>query len=118
MRHENWCMGKTMGESPNLFFDRQGRVICHCQYLALRQDEEYMIVKKSKLEGLTVSTVWLGLDVSLDQNPKEIFETMVFSGGWDGYQERYSTERQAIKGHDEIVQLIMDRKSLLERAKE
>jgi hypothetical protein len=50
-----------------------------------------------------VSTVWLGLDHRFGSGPPLIFETMVFGGPEDQYQERYSTAEQARQGHEAVV---------------
>lgn len=48
---------------------------------------------------VTVSTVFLGLDHSLGAGRPLLFETMVFGGSDDQWQERYQTYEQAIAGH-------------------
>ena len=54
---------------------------------------------------MEVSTVFLGLDHnSYCGGPPAIFETMVFGGEYDEYQERYSTWDEAELGHKEIVE--------------
>jgi len=47
-----------------------------------------------------VSTVLLGMDVSLGRDGLPlIFETMIFGGKYNEYQKRYSTLEQAVQGH-------------------
>lgn len=60
-------------------------------------------VKNNQLENCTVSTVFLGLDHSLEGNPPLLFETMVFGGENDSYQKRYSTWDEAMEGHTHVV---------------
>lgn len=55
--------------------------------------------------GVRVSTVFLGLDHAWDAGPPLIFETMIFGGKHDEYQERYSTWKQAVAGHAKAVEL-------------
>ena len=50
-------------------------------------------------KGIHVSTVFLGLDHSFGEGPPLVFETMIFGGELDQYQERYSTYQQAEAGH-------------------
>ena len=51
-----------------------------------------------------ISTIWLGLDHNFIGNgPPHIFETMVFHGPRDSEIQRYSTEREALDGHDRKV---------------
>lgn len=93
----------------------------------LFDNPEYSRVAETILEdGTRISTIWLGLDHNwFDQGPPIIFETVVFSGmpfhspgikakdgmpglrPYDYYeamdQNRYSTEAEAIAGHDVLV---------------
>jgi len=56
--------------------------------------------------GIRISTVFLGLDNSLIGSDIPIlFETMIFGGKHDLYQERYATWEQADKGHKIAVKL-------------
>lgn len=50
-----------------------------------------------------VSTVFLGLDHQWGDGPPLLFETMVFGGEHDQWQDRYSTWDQAQAGHDRVV---------------
>jgi len=71
------------------------------------EHREYQIVRQESLpNGYWVSTVWLGLDHSFGSGPPLIFETMVRNtavGEWEDFQERYSTENEAIIGHMNAV---------------
>ena len=65
------------------------------------------------VEGLRVSTVWLGLDhnfLRIGGKP-HLFETMIFDDdgdyGWDyDYQERYTTWNEAVEGHKKAIEWI------------
>jgi len=50
-------------------------------------------------DGVQVSTVFLGLDHSWGEGPPMLFETMIFGGEHDQYQERCSTWGQAEEMH-------------------
>lgn len=63
------------------------------------------IVKKDKFGGVEVSTVFLGMDHSFRGSKPILFETMIFGGDHDGYQKRYETWDDALKGHLEACQL-------------
>lgn len=52
-----------------------------------------------------ISTVFLGLDHSFGGGTPILFETMIFGGDNDGYQERYSNWDDARKGHIKAVKL-------------
>lgn len=55
--------------------------------------------------GPSVSTVFLGLDRSLDGGAPLLFETMVFDCQCgDKHMRRYTTYEQAIAGHDEVCE--------------
>jgi hypothetical protein len=63
------------------------------------------VVAKATVSGADVSTVFLGLDHSFGHGPPLLFETMIFGGERDQYQERYSTLQDAMDGHDRAVEL-------------
>lgn len=70
-------------------------------------DPTYKIVKQTELpNGKWISTVWLGLDMNfLNTEKPVIFETMVFPKRGDYGeldQARYSTEEEALKGHEKL----------------
>lgn len=54
---------------------------------------------KDTVGGVTISTVFLGIDHSFGQGPPLLWETMVFNGEHDEAQERYSTKEDALAGH-------------------
>lgn len=71
------------------------------------------VIEQTKFDNdVMVSTVFLGLDHSYsfsDSNPKPIlFETMIFGGDEDGYQERYATWDEAVEGHKAACKLIKE----------
>ncbi len=55
---------------------------------------------------VNVSTVFLGLDHSYGGGPPLIFETMIFGGDHDSYQDRCSTWEEAEEMHKKACQLI------------
>jgi len=70
---------------------------------------EKRIVLLERIGRVRVSTVWLGLDHGLGWSDEPlIFETMIFGGNHDGYQERYSTEEEARAGHQRAVELVKE----------
>lgn len=79
-------------------------------------------VAETRLNGLRVSTVFLGLDHSWSGKPL-FFETMIFRDGanpppainferikdWaHDYQMRYSTWDEAVAGHEQVVTVIRE----------
>jgi hypothetical protein len=64
-------------------------------------------VAQKVIGDVRVSTVFLGLDHKFGSDgPPLIFETMIFGGEHDGYQERYSTWEQAEEGHKRALALV------------
>lgn len=79
--------------------------------------EEFALSKKQigyslqldEVKNCRISTVYLGFDHGYDETKSPLlFETMVFNGDFDGYQMRYSTYEDAMKGHQEILQKILN----------
>lgn len=72
-------------------------------------------VASTKVGGIWISTVFLGLDHSFGNGEPQIFETMAFGGGdMRGLlQERYATWDEAAKGHKAVVAQL--RKDIKER---
>lgn len=65
------------------------------------------VVKKTQLpDGVQVSTVFLGMDHNYMGGKPILFETMIFGGEHDEYQERYSTWEEAEEGHDKAITLV------------
>lgn len=60
-------------------------------------------VAKTKIGDVMVSTVFLGIDHSFGRGPPMLFETMVFGGPMDQYQERCSTWDEAVEMHERLV---------------
>jgi hypothetical protein len=62
------------------------------------------IVMKTELEEEQVSTVFLGVDHSFGRKLLPIlWETMIFGGPHDQWQERYTSRDEAVRRHHEIV---------------
>lgn len=58
-----------------------------------------------------ISTVFLGIDHNWGFSKKPIlFETMIFGGKNNDYQERYGTWEEAEKGHKRAVKMIKEDK--------
>lgn len=60
-------------------------------------------VARETIDGVEVSTVFLGLDHSFGDGPPLLFETMVFGGEMDGDQDRCTTWEQAEEMHRAMV---------------
>jgi hypothetical protein len=69
------------------------------------------VLRRTKLPGnVRVSTVFLGLDHSWNFGNASpiLFETMIFGGEHDGYQDRYHTYNEALAGHKKAIALSFD----------
>lgn len=63
------------------------------------------------INGCHVSTVWLGIDHNHFGGKPILFETMVFGhkdSGNDIYCNRYSTWDEAVEGHQEAIQWVLN----------
>ena len=63
------------------------------------------IIAKDMIGEVRVSTVFLGLDHSFGSGPPVLWETMIFGGEHDQYQERYTSGVDAENGHLRAVRL-------------
>jgi hypothetical protein len=73
---------------------------------ALNFEQSNRIVKKDTIDGVEVSTVFLGLDHNWGGGPPLIFETMTFSDSMGEIQVRCSTYEQAEKMHANVCELV------------
>ena len=64
------------------------------------------IIAQDELGGVRVSTVFIGIDHGLGFGKPLLFETMIFGGEHDEYQERYSTIEKAKEGHKKALSLV------------
>ena len=62
-------------------------------------------VASTDKNGVRVSTVFLGVDYSYGDGPPPLFETMIFGGDHDGYEERCSTWDEAEAMHKRACSL-------------
>jgi hypothetical protein len=81
------------------------------EYIEKMQDVDFLL-NRTEEHGVTVSTVFLGLNHSRDDNEPILFETMIFGGRHDKYRERYCTYDEAMKGHEVACVLMRIGRSL------
>jgi hypothetical protein len=70
--------------------------------------ESRRTVARDDIDGVRVSTVFLGLDHSFNGGPPLLFETMIFGGPHDQWQERCSTWEEAEEMHKRAVAIVND----------
>ena len=63
-------------------------------------------VDETKIGDIRISTVFLGIDHTYGKGPPLWFETMIFGGKHDQFQDRCSTWSQAIELHKAAVMLV------------
>lgn len=65
------------------------------------------IINRTMVEDVRVSTLFLGLDQSSEFGGDSpiLFETRIFGGPHDQYQEQYATRDEALAGHQRAVEL-------------
>jgi len=66
-------------------------------------------VKQELIGDVRVSTVFLGLNHSYEGGDPVLWETMVFEGDYDGYQERYTSYEDALRNHEFVVEMIKNK---------
>lgn len=109
---EDWTTLGQRGRRPERpsHFNRQGQPIPMSVWAMLVENRMDTIVQQDVIDTddgpVRVSTIWMGLDMSFVGTIPLIFETMIFGGEFDLYQERYATEEAALAGHDQAVALV------------
>lgn len=82
------------------YYGMDGQRIDRDESARLFDDPTLRRVGRDERDGVTVSTVLLVISHQWDDaGPPVIFETMIFGGDHDEYQERYCTLAEAQAGH-------------------
>lgn len=87
----------------NFYYDRDSNPITLEEWSELRGIGSYASVALDEVNGLTVSTIWLGLNHNWRGTPPHIFETMVFGPDRTKLATRYATLADAEAGHQATV---------------
>ena len=74
-----------------------------------RKTVGYDKLKDINGDDVRVSTVFLGLDHSWNGGKPILWETMIFNGEHDDYQERYTSHEDAVEGHKRALNLVKNR---------
>jgi len=69
------------------------------------EEDDSRRVAFTEVGDIKISTVFLGLDHAFGGGAPVLFETMIFGGEHDEYQERYHTLEEAMIGHEKAVSL-------------
>jgi hypothetical protein len=69
-----------------------------------------VVLQEHPARGVLVSTVFLGLDHGFhfdgQAHPPVLWETMIFGGPFDQFQDRYTSRLEALIGHASAVALV------------
>lgn len=66
-------------------------------------------VAETRIKGVRISTVFLGLDHQFRLSGRPIlWESLIFGGPLDGEMVRYETLTDAIRGHERLVKLVRE----------
>jgi hypothetical protein len=72
----------------------------------LEENPERKGVKQEHIDDIFISTVFLGLDHAWQSDIPVLWETMIFGGEHDQYQDRYTSVEDALEGHQTALNLI------------
>lgn len=64
-------------------------------------------VAETFVNGIRISTVFLGLDHQFGRGEPILYETMVFGGPLDQESDRYHTRTEAERGHSQMVDRVL-----------
>lgn len=92
------------------YLDRKGnirvtrRVILHSIWWSKAIKESLIYIADTRNKKMRISTVFLTTNHNFyDKEPPFLYETMVFGGKNDLFQDRYVTKKEAIRGHIRTV---------------
>lgn len=66
-------------------------------------------VKYTKLDGVVISTIFLGVDIGFIGPAPILFETMIFGGVYDKFKHQTSTYDEAIAVHWKVYQYLIQK---------
>jgi hypothetical protein len=72
----------------------------------LDKNDHRRTLKRDEIGDILVSTVFLGLDQAWNSDIPVLWETMIFGGEHDQYQERYTSHKDALEGHKKALKLV------------
>ena len=75
----------------------------------ISKNPKQKVVKQELINDSKVSTVFLGLDHGWENNVPILWETMIFGGKEDMYQDRYTSYKEALVGHEKAVNLVKNK---------
>ena len=102
------------------FFILKGKKPVQCKdvlkwarWIEFARRNKLMIVKQEEIGDARVSTVFLGIDPGFGfASRARLFETRVFGGKFDDWQQKYTTWEEAEEGHAALVECLKAGKAL------
>lgn len=93
------------------YYRLAGREAIPCTLLewadSFKVSKGHVVAQQEVRPGVRVSTAFLGLDHSWGEGPPLLFETMIFGGPHDQYQERCSTWQEAEGQHSQAIKVAL-----------
>ena len=92
-------------ERPWLYVERNGELVAEPDPMAWARamEDEGRIIAHDEIDGVTFSTVFVGIDAAIS-GPPMVYETMVFGGPDNGWTARHATRGGARLGHAAAVE--------------
>lgn len=81
-------------------------VACTFIEYAERMEKEGNNVKKTEIEDVLISTIFLGIKTDLFNNKPQLFETMIFGGKYDMSKWKTDTMIKALKLHEQACRMV------------
>ena len=103
--------------SPCLFYvlDKDGKPVPEADVIKwgrFMSSEDRVVQQDTLPDGIAISTVFLGVDQHCGgRGPPVLWETKIFGGPNDGYDERYSSLEAAHAGHQRAISLASRKRS-------
>lgn len=69
-------------------------------------DKANRTIAKDNIGDVLISTIFLAYDYSWGEGEPILWETLIFGGEHDLYQERYTSKEDALVGHLKAVKLV------------
>ena len=70
------------------------------------ENPENRRIAENDVNGVVISTVFLGIDHAYNGGEPILYETMVFGGEFDRECERYRSREESLAGHSEWVEKV------------
>ena len=100
-----------------ILVNKEPKSVSLMEWVEWFENSDKRIVAQIQLRRAKVSTVFLGLDHRWGDGSPLLFETMIFGGRHDNFQDRYTTWDESELGHYKVIELAMVRIDHIDRAR-